>query len=143
MVQDTEYSGDHPVRRSYPGSIYHGCGIFLYSLERFLLQRLRTLVRCTGWLQKLYHRDLIRIRKDEANRESLIYGEIREIQNALEPVIAFERIAENGEKIQIWVNMSDETQQADIAEGEILCNNYSETSQKTLNPYQAVMVRCR
>ena len=58
-------------------------------------------------------------------------------------IIAFERIAENGEKIQIWVNMSDETQQADIAEGAILCNNYSETSQKALNPYQAVMVRCR
>ena len=88
-------------------------------------------------------RNLIRIRKDEANRESLIYGEVREIQNALESVIAFERIAENGEKIQIWVNMSDETQQADIAEGAILCNNYSETSQKALNPYQAVMVRCR
>ena len=90
-----------------------------------------------------YYRNLIRIRKDEANRESLIYGEVREIQNALESVIAFERIAENGEKIQIWVNMSDETQQADIAEGAILCNNYSETSQKALNPYQAVMVRCR
>ena len=58
-------------------------------------------------------------------------------------IIAFERIAENGEKIQIWINMSDETRQADIAEGEILCNNYSETSQKSLNPYQAVMVRCR
>lgn len=83
-----------------------------------------------------YYRNLIRIRKDEANRESLIYGEVREIQNALEFVIAFERIAENGEKIQIWINMSDETQQADIAEGEILCNNYSETSQKSLNPYQ-------
>ncbi|WP_373212005.1 alpha-glucosidase [Blautia obeum] len=90
-----------------------------------------------------YYRNLIQVRKDEANRECLIYGEVREIENAVESVIAFERIAENGEKIQIWINMSDETQQADIAEGEILCNNYSETSQKSLNPYQAVMVRRR
>lgn len=54
MVQDTEYSGDHPVRRSYPGSIYHGCGIFLYSLERFLLQRLRTLVGFKNYI-KVFH----------------------------------------------------------------------------------------
>lgn len=90
-----------------------------------------------------YYRNLIRIRKDEANRECLIYGEVREIENAVESVIAFERIAENGEKIQIWINMSDEIQKADIIEGELLCNNYSEFNRTSLQPYQAVMVRCR
>mgnify|MGYP000240689441 CR=1 FL=1 len=69
-----------------------------------------------------YYRNLIQVRKDEANRECLIYGEVREIENAVESVIAFERIAENGEKIQIWINMSDEIQKADIIEGELLCN---------------------
>ena len=88
-----------------------------------------------------YYRNLIQVRKDEANRECLIYGEVREIENAVEFVIAFERIAENGEKIQIWINMSDEIQKADIIEGEILCNNYSEFNRTSLQPYQAVMVR--
>ena len=90
-----------------------------------------------------YYRNLIQVRKDEANRECLIYGEVREIEDAVESVIAFERIAENGEKIQIWINMSDEIQKADIIEGEILCNNYSEFNRTSLQPYQAVMVRCR
>ena len=88
-----------------------------------------------------YYKKLIQIRKDEANRECLIYGKIREIENVPESVIAFERIAENGSKIQIWVNMSDEIQKADVAEGEILCNNYSECNRTSLQPYQAVMVR--
>ena len=87
-----------------------------------------------------YYKKLIQIRKDEANREILIYGKIREIENIPEPVIAFERIAENGSKIQIWVNMSDETQQADLTEGEILCSNYSEIKWTSLQPYQAVMI---
>ena len=88
-----------------------------------------------------YYRNLIQVRKDEANRECLIYGEVREIEDAVESVIAFERIAENGEKIQIWINMSDEIQKADIIDGEILCNNYSEFNRTSLQPYQAVMVR--
>ena len=90
-----------------------------------------------------YYRNLIQVRKDEANRECLVYGEVREIEDAVESVIAFERIAENGEKIQIWINMSDEIQKAEIIEGEILCNNYSEFNRTSLQPYQAVMVRCR
>ena len=90
-----------------------------------------------------YYKKLIQIRKDEENRETLIYGKIREIENVPDSVIAFERIAENGSKIQIWVNMSDETQQADLTEGEILCSNYSEIKWTSLQPYQAVMVRCR
>lgn len=90
-----------------------------------------------------YYRNLIQVRKDEANRECLIYGEVREIEDAEESVIAFERVAENGEKIQIWINMSDEIQKAEIIEGEILCNNYSEFNRTSLQPYQAVMVRCR
>lgn len=92
-----------------------------------------------------YYKKLIRIRKDEKNKESLVYGEIHEIQDVPEPVIAFERISADGEKIRIWVNMSEEEQEVEIAEGTLLINNYvsGESGQTSLKPYQAVMVCCR
>lgn len=97
----------------------------------------------------LYHfyRKLIALRKSEEYLDTLVYGEIQEIEVETEGVIAFRRSSREGKEIQVWVNMTDAVQPAGVRGGRLLSGNYentagqgSRTEIEELRPYEACMV---
>lgn len=97
----------------------------------------------------LYHfyRQLISLRKSREYLDTLVYGEIEEIQEQAEGVIAFRRRSKEGKEVQIWVNMTDELITAEIHGCRLLSGNYegfgkirNEIARQQLRPYEACMV---
>lgn len=94
-----------------------------------------------------YYQKLIAFRKAEEFRDILIYGEILEFPVEAEAVIAFKRIGENGEAVEVYINMDDkvaaiQTEQQHLVIGNYKDMNYNkETRSLTLRPYEAVIIR--
>lgn len=91
-----------------------------------------------------YYQKLIALRKNPLYLDTLVYGIIKEIPEEAEGVIAFERISENGDRIRIFVNMTEAQTEVKTEKGSILCGNYQEQKWENeamvLRPYEAVMV---
>lgn len=88
-----------------------------------------------------FYRNLIQLRKSPEYLDVLVYGEIRELEDVSESVIAFERVSENGKRVQIWVNMSDVTVKDKLPEGKVLVNNYgTENCKGGLRSYEACII---
>lgn len=107
-----------------------------------------------GDKESLYHfyRKLISLRKSQEFIDTLVYGEIEEIPEQTEGVIAFRRISRDGKEIQVWVNMTDGILPVEIRGFRLLAGNYgdtteeqcdSETVRNQLRPYEACMVEKR
>lgn len=88
-----------------------------------------------------FYKNLIRLRKSPEYLDVFVYGKIKELEGVSDSSIAFERTAEDGRRVQIWINMSDEKSADILPAGKILVNNYStENKDGRLRPYEAYMI---
>lgn len=91
-----------------------------------------------------YYQKLIALRKNPLYLDILVYGTIKEIPEETDGVIAFERTSENGDKITIFVNMTEEQTEVKMEKGKVLCGNYQDQKWKNgtavLRSYEAVML---
>ncbi|RKD30883.1 glycoside hydrolase family 13 protein [Lacrimispora algidixylanolytica] len=93
-----------------------------------------------------YYKKLIALRKGEAHRETLVYGDFEPVYTELKRVMAYYRVGED-EKILIIGNFKTQPQELMLEEEdyEVLLNNEQELASVgrkiLLNGYQAVILR--
>lgn len=79
---------------------------------------------------------MISIRKQE---DTLIYGDFKELETNDE-VIGYKRLYQ-GEEIICLCNFTNKIQDIPDIKGHILLDNYNNYQDKTLKPYQFVMIK--
>lgn len=98
-----------------------------------------------------YYKKVISMRKNPGYRETLVYGEIQEIKEVPEEVIALRRMGADGSCVEILVNMSDEPRTVQDIPGDacIMVNNYEAGGMEkgenpgVLRPYEVYMLKYR
>lgn len=82
-----------------------------------------------------FYQQLIKLRNSSSYSEKLIYGDFFGLESP-DSVIAYTR----GEKLGIYVNLSDEKVEIDLPHGEVIVNTIQQYRNDRLEPYQAVMI---
>ncbi len=90
-----------------------------------------------------FYQKLIRLRREQT--ETLVYGRIEKLDVPNEPVIAFARVAEEGKRMAVYINLGEEEELVPAKEGCCLSTNDAEPFYRdgclVLPPYGAVMIQ--